>query len=266
MQTHFKNNNLESPLVGFNVDKEINNNEIFHGIGLDMAVTYSNMKRLTEKTLWSCCLTPTKSLLLLPGTETRNRETYDRDIGRSVSHLIKDADEFVDFVMIDANSGNDELSIKLMDLADLIVINLTQRRYVLDKFFNDYGERFLDKANVFYLFGDYDDNSSYNINNCRMKYSKYIKRSNSEVMPYCTKYLDALNESNVIKFMQEGLKKKNNRGTQHLLYYIGKYTRGHGFDQEETDYFFHKSLLSAEKMLGLLHRSIRKDLREGNNT
>jgi hypothetical protein len=266
MQTHFKNNNLESPLVGYNVDKGIDNNEIFQGIGLDMAVTYSNMKRLTEKTLCSCCLTPTNSMLLLPGTETKNRETYDRDIGRAVSHLIKDADDFVNFTMIDANSGNDELSIKLMNLADLIVINLSQRRYVLDKFFNEYGDRFVDKTNIFYLFGDYDDNSVYNINNCRMKYGKYIKQHNSGVIPYCTKYMDALNECNVIKFMQDGLKKKSKRGSNQLIYLVEKFTRNRRYDQDETDYFFHRAQLSVEKMLVLLQRSIRKDQREGNNT
>lgn len=262
MQTHFKNNNLESPLVGYNVDKGNVNNDLFQGIGLDMAVTYSNMNNLNLKTLESCCLTfPSTSILLLPGTETTNKETYDRDIGRSVGRLLMDAESLVDFVLIDANSGSDELSNKLMDIADLIVINLTQRRYVLDKFFRDYGDKFIDKKNVFYLFGDYDDNSSYNINNFRNKYSKYISRDNSGVIPYCTKYLDALNESNVIKFMTQGLRQKRLKGIQRVLNMAGNLF-SKKYNQEETEYFFHRSRLSVEKMFALLNISIRKELRE----
>jgi cellulose biosynthesis protein BcsQ len=255
MQTHFMNNNLEGPLVGYNVDNESDESEIFYGIGLDMAVTYSNMKKIDIKLLESCCLTfPNTPIYLLPGTQTKCRETFDRDIARSATRLIQDADECVDLVFIDANSGNDALSVKMMDLSDLIVINLTQRRYVIKKFFEDYGERFIDNAKVFYLFGDYDDNSSYNINNCRRKYGKYIKANNSGVIPYCTKFMDAQNEGNIIRFIKNGLtvrsKDKENKLINQIIMRFHSGIRSYG--QEETDYFFHKSCRSVEKMVSLL--------------
>ena len=189
MQTHFKNNNLESPLVGYHMDDQRMKEDIFQGIGLDMAVTYSNMKCLNSGNLRSCCLTPTPTILLLPGTEMKNQESYERDIGRSVNYVINDADPLVDLVLIDANSGSDIHSMEMMTIADIIVINLTQRRFMLEKFFQEYGALFWGKANVFYLFGDYDEKSSYHINNIRRKYSKYITGKNSGVIPYCTKYM-----------------------------------------------------------------------------
>lgn len=262
MQTHFKCNNLESPLIGCSMDKGSENDELFQGIGLDMAVTYSNMSKLNRKNLESCCLTfPSSSLLLLPGSEIRNKETYDRDVGRSVNYLIRDADKLVDFVMIDANSGNDELSMKLIDLADLLVINLAQRRYVLERFFKEYGEYFLNKTNVFYLFGDYDDNSSYNINNFRRKYRKYINTGNSGVIPYCTKYMDVQNESDVLSFILKGLQSSSRKGLGHILYQLPRIVWKDRYEQEETDYFFHRARLSTEKMYGLLNESAKKELR-----
>lgn len=263
MQTHFKNNNLESPLVGYNVENQSSNNEIFEGIGLDMAVTYSNMNHLNKETLRSCCLTPAPSIFLLPGTETKNKESYDRDIGGSVGYVIKDSNELVDYVLIDTNSGNDALSLKLMDMADLIIINLTQRRYVIEKFFNEYGDIFRDRTNVFYLFGDYDDNSSYNINNFRKKYSKHINGNNSGVIPYCTKYMDAINESNVIQFMQKGLKRYHKKGAEKLLSKIGIDLYATKYGKDETDYFFHRSILSTEKMLKMLHKPLNRYHMEG---
>ncbi len=253
MQTHFCNNNLESPLVGYNVDSEINQSEIFCGIGLDMAVTYSKMKKIDRKQLESCCLTfPNTSLFLLPGTQTQCRETFDRDIARSIAGFIQDTDECVDLVMIDSNSGNDILSLNLIEMADLVVINLTQRKYVINKFFEDYGDLFIQNKKVFYLFGDYDENSSYNISNCRRKYPKYIKDSNSGVIPYCTKLMDAQNEGSILSFMKNGLCVYSRKGNDKLVNMLHKFNTVSRKHQEETDYFFRMSCLSVKKIINLL--------------
>ena len=253
MQTHFSNNNLESPLVGYNVDNEMNQTEIFCGIGLDMAVTYSKMKKVNRMLLESCCLSfPNTSLLLLPGTQIQCKETFDRDIARSVTGLIGDTDEFVDFVMIDSNSGKDNLSLKLIDMADLVVINLTQRKYVINKLFEDYGELFIQNKKVFYLFGDYDENSSYNIKNCRMKYPMYIKENNSGIIPYCTKLLDAQNEGNILDFIKRGLRTDSRRSSNKLVNIIQGWNTVSRERKNETDYFFLMSCMSVEKIFSLL--------------
>jgi hypothetical protein len=262
LQTHFKNNNLESPLVGYNVDKGSEETEIFEDIGIDMAITYSNMNRLNNKTLENCCLTfLDSSILMMPGTKTMSKETFDRDIGSAVQRMLTAADDFVDLVFIDSNSSDDELSMRLMQTADMIVINLTQRKYVLEKFFVKYGNCFSKNDKVFYLFGNYDDNSGYNIHNCRRKYSQYIKPGNSGVIPYCTKYMDAQNESNVLQFLEEGLthKRKNliTSNIQTTLFNIkyGKYAR------DETDDFFVNSILSADKISHILRIPTKRDFR-----
>lgn len=266
MQTHFVGNNLESPLLGQNVSKtNISDNNLFRDVGLDVAVTYSGMNKLNLDMLENCCFTfPDTPILLLPGTEIKNRETFERDIGKAVNRLIRDADECVDMILIDSNSGNDKLSFMLMKTADLIVINLTQHRYVVDKFFSEYVDLFLDNTKVFYLFGDYDDNSCYNINNFRRKYHRYINHRNSGVIPYSTKFLDAQNESNVIEFMQNGLKISNYGDAKKFInkikntIYFGKYI------PEETDYLFHRSCLAVAKMFDLLQISVRENHREDN--
>lgn len=260
LQTHFKNNNLESPLVGYNVDKATEEYEIFEDIGIDMAITYSNMNRLNNKTLENCCLTfLDSSILMMPGTKTKSKETFDRDIGGTVNRMLKTAEECVDLVFIDSNSSDDELSMRLIQTSDMIVVNLTQHRYVLEKFFLEYGERFVNDDRVFYLFGNYDDNSGYNILNCQRKYSKYIKPRNTGMIPYCTKYMDAQNESNVLRFLQDGVSQKRNKS---IVSYIprhlynlknGKYT------QEETDYFFQRSLQTVEKIARISHISMKRD-------
>ncbi len=262
LQTHFKNNNLESPLVGCNVDKCTDKIELFDDIGIDMATTYSNMNRLSKKTLENCCLTFLDSLILMmPGTKNKSKETFDRDIGGSVNRMIKTAEDCVDFVFIDSNSSDDELSIHLMQTAEMIVVNLTQHRYVLEKFFLEYGRQFINNDRVFYLFGNYDVNSSYNIYNCQRKYSQYIKPGNSAMIPYCTKYMDAQNESNVLRFLQEGLLQKRSKPIASFVlryFYDIKYRK---YTEDETDCFFRGALLGAEKISRFLHISINRDFR-----
>jgi len=262
MQTHIAMNNLEGPLVGKNVDLEgSRESNIFQDIGLDAAVMYSRINKLEQDTFESCCLTfPNTSLLLLPGTEVKNREIFEHDICKNITKMIHYAENYVDIVMIDTNSGNDGLSFRLMASADLIVINLTQRRYVLDKFFLEYEKRFNDYGNIFFLFGNYNQNSVYNISNCRRKYWKYINTKNSGVIPYSTRYMDAQNESNIINMVREGLgvcklsEASNLREQFRSRFKFGKYT------DEETDYFFYQSCRSTEKIMNMLTSAGNKSL------
>lgn len=260
MQTHFRNNNLESPLVGYNVDSKGEGDAIFQEIGLDMAVTYSRTNQVSTKTLMNCCLTfPETSMFLLPGTQIACKETFERDIAGEIHRLVREADECVDFVVIDSNSGRDPLSMRLMEGADLIVVNLTQRRHVIHKFFHEYGDSFSKSAKVFYLFGDYDNNSSYNLSNCRRRYGKYLNRSNSGIIPYCTKLMDAQSESRMLQFMKKGLyagpaaREPGRRGRRRL------FLSGPRHPPEETDEFFYKSRQSADKILGLLQPPIKTE-------
>lgn len=264
MQTHFTGNNMEAPLVGENVNRsQTKENGLFLDIGLDAAVTFSMMNQLDKDRLESCCITfGTNKVSLMPGTKIRNKETFDRDIGQKVGHVIYDAEKYVDIVLVDANSGDDALSFKLMEQADLIIINLTQRKHVIERFLKDYGERFSNNKKVFYLFGDYDDNSACNINNLRRKYSAFLGSGNSGVIPYCTKYLDAQNESRVEDFMKKGLKNKKEGQSETIVMKIKAVSRHGRYYPDETEYFFHRTKLSVDKILKMTGISIRRNRQE----
>ena len=263
MQTHFSNNNLESPFLGENVSKSrADNSLLFEDIGLDKAASLSSLNMLNREKLESCCFSfEDTGILLMPGTEIKNRETFDRDVGNAVSSVIMDAEKYFDMVLIDANSGDDKWSNKLMDVADLIVINLTQRKYVVDSFFKKYGNQ-LTNYNVFYLFGDYDGNSCYNINNLRRKYTRYLNHKNSGVIPYCTEYLDAQNESAVKVFIKNGLYHNRNHRIQTCFRDIKSMLRAGRGSLEETQYFFQCSKKSVEKILDKLWLPVNNKCRE----
>ncbi|MDI9509931.1 MAG: hypothetical protein QM217_09030 [Bacillota bacterium] len=254
-QTHLSMNNLEGPLVGKNVDiNEIDDSKIFQDIGLDAAVMFSKMNLLMEKVLESCCITfPNSSLLLMPGTKTRSLETFDRDIGNAICPMIQKAENYVDIVMIDANSGKNDLSFKLMSMADLVVINLSQRRYVLNKFFDEYGEDLKEYKKVFYILGNYDKNSGYNIFNCRRKHGRYINKFNSGVIPYSSKYMDAQNESNIMGMVKEWFRINKYGEGNKISNLVKKKLKWSRYLPEENDYFFNQACSCVSNIMDMLN-------------
>lgn len=257
MQTSMSMNNLEGPLIGKKMEPlRLKDNAYFQDIGLDAAVMYSRMNMLMGDTLESCCVTfPNTSLLLLPATETRNRETFERDISSVIGRMILHAENSVDIVMIDSDCGQDDLSIKLMSSADVIVINLTQRMYVLNKFFLEYGEMLNNYKNVFFLFGNYNRKSGYNMNNCLRKYRKYINKNNSGTIPYCTKYMDAQNDCNILDMAREGLYTNQWTNMNKLGSLVKKGPRLGRSCDKETEYFFYQVSCSAIKIINMINTS-----------
>lgn len=207
MQTQMSLNNLESPLVGKNANTVGAEEELFQDIGMDMAMTYHRMGKLNEKMLKCCCLTfPELPLYLLPGTEIKNRETFQRDVMKQLPSFIQQIESYMDIICIDGNSGADTLSMDLFHTVDLVIINLTQRRYVLDSVFEQYKDLLAHNSKVFYLIGCYHPNSSYNLYNCRKKYSSFMNPKNSSIIPYSIDYFNALNRYQVLPFLIEGIK------------------------------------------------------------
>ncbi len=268
MQTHMTMNNLEAPLIGKKLrTADIEDAYNYQEIGIDAAVLYSRMNMLISDILESCCFTfPNTSLLLLPGTETKNPETFERDISSEISRMILHADNNVDTVMIDTNSGRDKLSIRLMSSADIIVINLTQRRHVLNRFFLEYGEILNKCKNVFFIFGNYDRCSGYNIANCQRKLGKYINKDNSGIIPYCTQFMDAQNDCNILNMMREGL---HSRKTAHGYKYKGAVNRLMRFRYKytsETDYFFDQACITTMKIINIINTIGKEAMIEGSSS
>lgn len=268
MQTQISMNNLEGPLVGKTTEILSTDTEyVFQDIGLDAAVMYSRMNMLIGDILESCCITfPNTSLLLLPGTETKNRETFERDVSSAIGKMLLHAEENVDVVMVDTNSGMDDLSVKLMSSADLIIINLSQRKYVLNKLFSEYGEVLNKHKNVFYVIGNYDRNSGYNISNCRRRHRKYINKDNSGVIPYCTRYMDAQNDSSILNMVREGVNSTNMRNMHKLRMVMKRLFWMHGYSVNETDNFFYEANICVIKILNMINAANRDDWMEGSGS
>ncbi|NLK75112.1 MAG: hypothetical protein GX288_07485 [Clostridiales bacterium] len=203
-QTHFNYSNLERPLVGSNL-RISETSDYFMDMGLDALIRYFKAAKLNNDIIENCCISlPKTSLRLLPGTCKTNRESFEYEMNNIIVNLFRVMERSGNIIFTDVSSGDNPISLKIINASDLLVINLNQNISLLDNFFNKYNNVPANK--VFYLIGNYDKNSKYNINNIRRRYRKYINIHNSGVVPYNTKYLDALCDGNIIEFFLDNLK------------------------------------------------------------
>lgn len=225
-QTHFNYNNLEAPFIGVNVDNYASKN-YYMDVGLDSIIRCFKAARVDKVILENCCPTiPSTNLMLLPGTTQNNRETFENEMDAVMINLLHNLEELCEAVFVDISAGDNHLSKKLMAVADLTVINLSQNIGITDMYFKNFKD--LIPGKKFYLFGNYDNRSKYNINNIRKLYRKDITKTNSGVIPYNTSFLDAQCDGEVVNYIRNNLRCRKD---------------------DENYFFVQKAIKAAEKIL-----------------
>jgi len=197
-QSHYNLNNLEIPLIG-----KIQDKEFYRDTGLDALIRISKSRKLTKEMVHNCCISVIRERLdLLLGTRQSNRNIFEIDINKFMSMVIRQCEEFYDLIFIDTNSGGNETSLSILRDADAVVVCLNQSETMLDDFFNNYHKSVVDDA--FYLFGAYDGESKFNINNIKRRH-KYVNNGNSGVIPYNIEFSDSLADGNMRKYFRYNL-------------------------------------------------------------
>jgi len=195
VQTHFCLNNLERSLIGYQRDPDS-----LIDIGIDELARSPKLANLDKETIYNCSINALKNLHLLPGT-LRHREDYERSTAPKLNRIVTSAEKFYDIIFIDTNAGNSQTSMDMLHAADLIVVNLSQNIFVIDKYFEDYN---FDPDKTFYLIGDYEKDSKYNLFNLKSKY-EFFNNKNIGVIPHCVFYKDAQSSENALRFIRSNI-------------------------------------------------------------
>lgn len=198
IQTHFNLNNLEGSMVSaLKADREF-----FMELGIDALTRYIKSAPLDEEVIESCSISLlNKQLNLLPGTAKYNRKIYENDVSKTITGILHAASKCHDLVFIDTKSGINDLSMKIMKDSDIVVVCLNQNKSILEEYANISEIR---NKKVFYLIGNYDYNSRYNLHNLRKSFS-WLRNSNSAIIPYNTEYRDAQSDGQVIQFILKNM-------------------------------------------------------------
>ena len=221
-QSHYNLNNFERPIIGTSI-KELS--EQFADVGVDALARFQKTIPLNEEIIENCCISLlSQRLNLLPGTTMLNEELFEKEMISAFPSILKASEEYHDIVFVDANSGRrNKITNKILEEADLIVVNHSQNISVIEDFFNNYS---FDEKKTLYLIGNYNYQSKYNLRNLINSYKQFNK-SNLAAIPYNVEYLDAQSSGEAIKFL----------------------VRNQNCDKYDSNYYFIKTIKESSNLI-----------------
>ena len=220
MQTQYKDNNLWAPFYRLKSHFQLDE---FGDTGVDALVRLIKTEPLSPAILHNCSVSILEDkLCLLPETTKLNQSLYEDQITNMIGYILKNMDVSYDITMVDTIYGTNTITDLVLSESDYIIVCVSQNIYQLNSLFQ---RMELPSHKIFYLFGNYEEDSKYNIKYLRKKYS--ISAKQSAIIPKNVRFMDAINDGDVLKF----------------------FNRNKGVTKEECDYRFFKEVEKAAQKL-----------------
>lgn len=167
--------------------------------GIDSLTRIIKSEPITKETMDSCSVDLyQRKLFLLPGTLWKSPDLYDTVIYPMLIYCMKAINEEYDITYMDLGKVVDFKRSNLLLHADVIVMNLCQNHNVLEQYFSLQQEC---QRKVFYLIGNYDPISKYNLQYIHKQY--HIPYERLGAIPYNSMFKDAYSEGAVVRFLTQ---------------------------------------------------------------
>ncbi|WDV46951.1 hypothetical protein PV797_04435 [Clostridiaceae bacterium M8S5] len=195
---HIDRSTLESSIINRNYLKSDLMN--LADTGIDALSRFIKFNKVDKESIMNYTSSILKNRLdLLIGTSIKNKEFHKDNLGKVIDTIYTSVNEYYDIVFVDVHSGFNEISSKILDSSDLVVVNLNQNINVIEEFFQNNKFK-LDKYII--LLSMYDDKSRFNY---KMLSRKYRFKNNFGMIPYCREFADACNDSKAVDFFMKNL-------------------------------------------------------------
>lgn len=194
MQAQYEKNYLDHGFLGER-KKELEVQEN----GIDSLVRMIKSEPITKEMIDSCSVNLYQNRLhLLPGTAQNNLAMYETVIQPMLIYCMNAIQTHYDVICVDLGRVTDWKRNRMLDQADVVVLNLSQNHCVLeDSFWMNLGYQ----HKIFYVIGNYDPVSKYNLNYIHKKYKVPLRRIG--VLPYNSMFRDACSDGNIVKLMTQ---------------------------------------------------------------
>lgn len=193
LQSHFTLNNLSLPLIGMDILPDS-----FRDTGIDALMRDYKSKPLSEDIVKTDAIAVpglSRNYNLYVGTGKANETDYEKEMLAAHRSIIKSVDEYHDYTFIDVRSGYRSVSQSIIESADAVVVCLDQNTLIIDRYF----KKPVHSDNIYYLIGNYDESSKYNIRNLSKKYPALKNRTG--MIYHNSEFMDSLNDGKVAQFM-----------------------------------------------------------------
>ena len=196
MHNMINKSNLENAFLGDSDNTEIAN--IFDESGIDAMMKLAKTNQLSASNFkdYADILVPDR-LELLPGTIKRDGQVRELML-EQISYIVNCAREAYEYVILDINAGYGELSIKTLNLADLLIVSLNQNMEVLRTYFDrkEWDTALENKPHLLVL-GNYDETSEYDVDRIRKEFDY---KGEMYVVPRNTRLMDAINRHDALSY------------------------------------------------------------------
>ncbi|MED4400327.1 hypothetical protein [Metabacillus fastidiosus] len=195
-QTQLAHSTLESAFL-----KEQDEGDLlsFSDTGLDALERLARSKRLTAEKVADYTIPILHNRLELLLGSARPKNMLQDNTNSVLDTIFTVAKKHYDYCFIDVHSGTkNSMTKRVLEEADMIVVNLNQNIQLLNRFFNkeDWLEALDNKPYVIVL-SQYDPKSQYSVKNIKRRYNC---KQPILTVPYNTAFRDSCNDRNTIEY------------------------------------------------------------------
>lgn len=228
ISTNFKDNTMEDSYWNFQKENVVIKNITDNGtgmVGLESGVEGLVKVIKSNKTTSNIISNYTRAVFnsrldVLCAPKTTIYQEY-LEIAKMYPEIINVANRNYDLVFVDISKrmGEEEVN-KILEVADVIVVNITQRLAMIDRFFYLRQEnKFFTNNNVLLNIGRYDGFSKYNLTNI----SRYLKMKRGIfAVPYNTLFFESCSEGRVAEYF---LKLRNLEADDRNQHFVNEVSR-----------------------------------------
>lgn len=167
--------------------------------GMDALIRMIKSERITKEMIESSAVDLYQNRLhLLPATSIRNHAMFESTVLPALIYCINAIQAYYDYTFVDLGDITVEQGDRWIQQADIIVWNLSQNRTVLEEL---KVPKESDRTKMFYVIGNYDPCSQYNVNYIRKKLNVSWKQIG--VIPYNVMFKDAISDGSLIKYISQ---------------------------------------------------------------
>jgi len=199
MQTRYSCPDLDYALFSWQSSRIKEESRYFQEVGLDAVLNDAILNFQRKERFPNHVLEVKKNrLYYLPGTYKNNREVYEHHLFHHLEQVLETAEEFGENLFFDCSGESGKVCEKLMETADVIVINVPQSPYQIEKLPPLFSGK---EEKVVYLIGQHNEKSKYHISNIRRKY--HIPKEQIAAIPYNVEFTDSLSDGRSIHFLEQ---------------------------------------------------------------
>ncbi len=137
-----------------------------------------------------------KRLFYIPAEDLDNAELLEYQLNIGCVRVMRYLEQYSDMVFVDTSASPLSSSRKILQQADMVVVNLSQNESMMSHFFRNYSSI---QEKAFYLIGNYDEKSQWTKSRIVNRYG--IPGRKIGIVPHNVEFSDAISNGRLIPFL-----------------------------------------------------------------